>query len=47
MSLDYYSFSRSTRVSGREIRAQKDTYLHREYDLAMKNISLRRIAALP
>ena len=44
MSLDYYSFSRSTRVSGREIRAQKDTYLHREYDLAMKNISLRRDA---
>ena len=41
----FYSSSRNTRDFSREIRAQSDTCLHREYNLAMKNKSLRRIAA--
>ena len=40
-----YSSSRNTRDFNREIRAQSETRLHREYNLAMKNKSLRRIAA--
>ena len=40
----FYS-SRNTRVFRHEIRAQNDTCLHREHNLAMKNKSLRRIAA--
>ena len=39
-----YSSSRNTRVFRHEIRAQSETCLHREYNLAMKNKSLRRIA---
>ena len=41
----FYSSSRNTRVFRHEIRAQSETRLHREYNLAMKNKSLRRIAA--
>ena len=40
-----YASSRNTRDLSREIRAQNETRLHREYNLAMKNRSLRRIAA--
>ena len=36
-SADVYSSSRNTRDFSREIRAQDDTRLHREYNLAMKN----------
>ena len=36
----FYSSSRSTRDFSREIRAQSETCLHREYNLAMKNKSL-------
>ena len=39
-----YSSSRNTRDFSREIRAQSEIWLHREYNLAMKNKSLRRIA---
>ena len=39
-----YSSSRNTRDFNREIRAQSETRLHREYNLAMKNKRLRRIA---
>ena len=35
-----YSSSRNTRDFSREIRAQSETCLHREYNLAMKNKSL-------
>ena len=41
----FYSSSRNTRDFNREIRAQSETRLHREYNLAMKNKSLRRVAA--
>ena len=41
-----YSSSRNTRHFSREICAQSDTCLHREYNLAMKNKSIRRIAAV-
>ena len=41
----FYSSSRNTRDFNHEIRAQRDIWLHREYNLAMKNKSLRRIAA--
>ena len=40
----FYSSSRNTRDFSREIRAQSEIWLHREYNLAMKNKSLRRIA---
>ena len=40
-----YASSCNTRDLSREIRAQNETRLHREYNLAMKNRSLRRIAA--
>ena len=33
----FYSSSRNTRVFRHEIRAQSETCLHREYNLAMKN----------
>ena len=39
-----YSSSRNTRDFSQEKSAQGDTRPHREYDLAMKNKSLRRIA---
>ena len=39
-----YSSSRNTRDFSREIRAQSEACLHREYNLTMKNKSLRRIA---
>ena len=39
-----YSSSRNIRDFNREIRAKSETRLHREYNLAMKNKSLRRIA---
>ena len=35
-----YSSSRNTRDFSREIRAQSEIWLHREYNLAMKNKSL-------
>ena len=38
--LAFYSSSRNTRVFRHEIRAQSETCLHREYNLAMKNKSL-------
>ena len=41
---DFYSSSRNTRDFSREIRAQSEIWLHREYNLTMKNKSLRRIA---
>ena len=44
ISVPFYSSSRNTRAFSREIRAQGDTRLHREYNLAMKNKCLRRIA---
>ena len=37
---EFYSSSRNTRDFNREIRAQSETRLHREYNLAMKNKSL-------
>ena len=37
--LAFYSSSRNTRVFRHEIRAQSETCLHREYNLAMKNKS--------
>ena len=40
----FYSSSRNTRDFNHEICAQSETRLHREYNLAMKNKSLRRIA---
>ena len=39
------SSSRNPRDFNHEIRAQSDVRLHREYNLAIKNNSLRRIAA--
>ena len=39
-----YSSSRNTRDFNHEIRAQSEIRLHREYNLAMKNKSLRRMA---
>ena len=36
----FYSSSRNTRDFSREIRAQSEIWLHREYNLAMKNKSL-------
>jgi len=36
----FYSSSRNTRDFSREIRAQSEIWLHREYHLAMKNKSL-------
>ncbi len=40
----FYSSSRNIRDFSREIRAQSDSCLHREYNLAMRNKSLLRIA---
>ena len=40
--LAFYSSSRNTRVFRHEIRAQSETCLHREYNLAMKNTCLHR-----
>ena len=42
----FYSSSRNTRDFEREIRAQSETHLHREYSPAMKNNSPRLIAAV-
>ena len=39
-----YSSSRNTRDFNHEIRAQSEIRLHREFNLAMKNKNLRRIA---
>ena len=36
----FYSSSRNTRDFNHEIRAQSEIWLHREYNLAMKNKSL-------
>ena len=38
--LFFYSSSRNTRDFNHEIRAQSEIWLHREYNLAMKNKSL-------
>ena len=35
--MEFYSLARNTRDFSREIRAQSEIWLHREYNLAMKN----------
>ena len=35
--MEFYSLARNTRDFSREIRARSEIWLHREYNLAMKN----------